>query len=173
MSNKQEEKTWDEYNKFYSYLEKNSELKEAFESGIKCFSSYLSHTNQEYVYNSTYLAGFNEEFFGFIEAFQKKYAIVQDLLKKVTEYHNITLKIDRYWMFQTDKEGKKKVTTLSGSNYVGEDKMLVECSIMCNMKRYIFHRNEKIVFDEESYIELKKDLIEFMEKYSAKNGKEG
>ena len=36
MSNKQEEKTWDEYNKFYSYLEKNSELKEAFESGIKC-----------------------------------------------------------------------------------------------------------------------------------------
>ena len=31
MSNKQEEKTWDEYNKFYSYLEKNSELKEAFE----------------------------------------------------------------------------------------------------------------------------------------------
>lgn len=44
MSNKQEEKTWDEYNKFYSYLEKNSELKEAFESGIKCFSSYLSHT---------------------------------------------------------------------------------------------------------------------------------
>ena len=35
MSNKQEEKTWDEYNKFYSYLEKNSELKEAFESGIK------------------------------------------------------------------------------------------------------------------------------------------
>ena len=82
MSNKQEEKTWDEYNKFYSYLEKNSELKEAFESGIKCFSSYLSHTNQEYVYNSTYLSGFNEEFFGFIEAFQKKYAIVQDLLKK-------------------------------------------------------------------------------------------
>ena len=35
MSNKQEEKTWDEYNKFYSYLDKNSELKEAFESGIK------------------------------------------------------------------------------------------------------------------------------------------
>ena len=97
---------------------------------------------------------------------------IQDLLKKVTEYHNITLKIDRYWMLQTDKEGKKKVTTLSGSNYVGEDKMLVECSIMCNMKRYIFHRNEEIVFDEESYIELKKDLIEFMEKYSAKNGKE-
>ena len=98
MSNKQEEKTWDEYNKFYSYLEKNSELKEAFESGIKCFSSYLSHTNPEYVYNSTYLSGFNEEFFCFIEAFQKKYATVQELLKKAEECHNITLKIDRYWM---------------------------------------------------------------------------
>ena len=173
MSNKQEEKTWDEYNKFYSYLEKNSELKEAFESGIKCFSSYLSHTNQEYVYNSTYLSGFNEEFFCFIEAFQKKYATVQELLKKAEEYYNITLKIDRYWMLQTDKEGKKKVSTLPGSTYVGEDKMLVECSIMCNMKRYIFHRNEEIIFDEESYIKLKEDLIEFMEKYSAKIGKEG
>lgn len=49
----------------------------------------------------------------------------------------------------------------------------VECSIMCNMKRYIFHRNEEIIFDEESYIKLKEDLIEFMEKYSAKIGKEG
>ena len=55
MSNKQEEKTWDEYNKFYSYLEKNSELKEAFESGIKCFSSILRNTNPHYVLNITNL----------------------------------------------------------------------------------------------------------------------
>ena len=132
MSNKQEEKTWDEYNKFYSYLEKNSELKEAFESGIKCFSSYLSHTNPEYVYNSTYLSGFNEEFFCFIEVFQKKYATVQELLKKAEEYHNITLKIDRYWMLQTDKEGKKKVSTLPGVNV--NIKMIKKWKI----KMYIF-----------------------------------
>ena len=54
-------------------------MRELFEEEIKCFSLYLSHVNQDYVYNATFLPQFNDDFWNFLCAFNKKYKIVEEL----------------------------------------------------------------------------------------------
>ena len=50
------------------------------------------------------------------------------------KYYNVTLKIDRYWMMTVDEKGKIKKSTLSGVDYICEKEMMIECSILYNLK---------------------------------------
>ena len=47
-------------------------MRNVFEKGLKCFSAYLCHIDQDYAYNMTYLMEFHEDFLIFLEAFNKK-----------------------------------------------------------------------------------------------------
>lgn len=49
--------------------------------------------------------------------------------------------------------------------------MLVECSVLYNLKRYGFQRNEIIVLEEDGYEKLRKEFEEFLKKYSSKKEK--
>ena len=165
MSNNDDKDRWETFCKLYDKLSSKEEMRELFEEEIKCFSLYLSHVNQDYVYNATFLPQFNDDFWNFLCAFNKKYKIVEELFDAAKKYYNVTLKIDRYWMMTVDEKGNIKKSTLSGVDYICEKEMMIECSILYNLKRYTFRRNEMIIFGDESLKIVHVDLISFLLKH--------
>ena len=169
MNNNDDKERWETFCKLYDKLSSKEEMRELFEEEIKCFSLYLSHVNQDYVYNATFLPQFKDDFWNFLCAFNKKYKIVEELFDAAKKYYNVTLKIDRYWMMTVDEKGKIKKSTLSGVDYICEKEMMIECSILYNLKRYTFRRNEMIIFGDESLKKVHEDLKAFLEKHSSKD----
>lgn len=53
MSNNDDKDRWETFCKLYDKLSSKEEMRELFEEEIKCFSLYLSHVNQDYVYNAS------------------------------------------------------------------------------------------------------------------------
>lgn len=82
------------------------------------------------------------------------------------------MKIDRYWMMTVDEKGKIKKSTLSGVDYICEKEMMIECSILYNLKRYTFRRNVRITFEDESLNKVLENLKAFLEKHSSKDKEE-
>ena len=64
------EKQWENYMELGERLVKEKRLKEEFEKEIKAFSSFLSETNKDFYYNSTYLPHYSMEFLHFLECFR-------------------------------------------------------------------------------------------------------
>lgn len=126
MNNNDDKERWETFCKLYDKLSSKEEMRELFEEEIKCFSLYLSHVNQDYVYNATFLPQFKDDFWNFLCAFNKKYKIVEKLFDVAEKYYNVTLKIDRYWMMTVDEKGKIKKSTLSGVDYICEKEMMIE-----------------------------------------------
>ena len=167
MNNNNDKERWETFCKLYDKLSSKEEMRELFEEEIKCFSLYLSHVN-----HATFLPQFNDDFWNFLCAFNKKYKIVEELFDAAKKYYNVTLKIDRYWMMTVDEKGKIKKSTLSGVDYICEKEMMIECSILYNLKRYTFRRNEMIIFGDESLKKVHEDLKAFLEKHSSKDKEE-
>ena len=71
-----------------------------------------------------------------------------------------------------DEKGNIKKSTLSGVDYICEKEMMIECSILYNLKRYTFRRNEMIIFGDESLKKVHEDLKAFLEKHSSKDKEE-
>lgn len=171
MSNNMDESTWESYSELK--IDKNS--MDIFEDGLKCFSSYLCHTSRDYAYNATYLPGFVEEFRIFIEAFSIKYEIVKALFKTAKSCPNLTLKIDRYWLFETDENGKVKKSILGGPDFVSEKTLTIEGSILCDMQRYIYHKQyeiDKVELNKEKSNKVLSDFKDFWDKHIPNNTKE-
>ena len=97
---------------------------------------------------------------------------LEELFDAAKKYYNVTLKIDRYWMMTVDEKGNIKKSTLSGVDYICEKEMMIECSILYNLKRYTFRRNEMIIFGDESLKKVHEDLKAFLEKHSSKDKEE-
>lgn len=53
MNNNDDKERWETFCKLYDKLSSKEEMRELFEEEIKCFSLYLSHVNQDYVYNAS------------------------------------------------------------------------------------------------------------------------
>lgn len=172
MSNNDDKDRWEMFCKLYDKLSPKEEMRELFEEEIKCFSLYLCHVNQDYVYNTTFLSQYNDDFWDFLCAFNKKYKIVEELFNVAKKYYNVTLKIDRYWMMTVDRKGTIEKSTLSGADFICENEMMIECSILYNFKRYTFRRNEMITFEDESLKKVREDLKAFLEKHSSKDKEE-
>ena len=45
---------------------------------------------------------------------------------------------------------------------------MIECSILCNLKRYVFYRNEIVRLEKDGTTKLLKDFTDFLETYSLK-----
>ncbi len=175
MSNNMDESTWESYNEFYNELKTDKNSMDIFEDGLKCFSSYLCHASWDYAYNATYLPGFIEEFQTFIKAFSIKYEIVKALFEAAGSYHNLTLKIDRYWLFETDENGKVKKSILGGPDFVSEKTLTIEGSILCDMQRYIYHKQyeiDKVELNKEKSNKVLSDFKDFWDKHIPNNTKE-
>lgn len=180
MSNNMDESTWESYNEFYNELKTDKNSMDIFEDGLKCFSSYLCHACWDYAYNATYLPGFIEEFRIFIKAFSIKYEIAKALFEAAESYHNLTLKIDRYWLFETDENGKVKKSILGGPDFVSEKTLTIEGSILCDMQRYIYHEQyemDKVELNKEKSSKVLSDKVvsdfkDFLDKHIPNNTKE-
>ena len=175
MSNNMDESTWESYNEFYNELKTDKNSMDIFEDGLKCFSSYLCHASRDYAYNATYLPGFIEEFRIFIEAFSIKYEIVKALFAAAGSYHNLTLKIDRYWLFETDENGKTKKSILGGPDFVSEKTLTIEGSILCDMQRYIYHEQyemDRVESKKEESDKVMSDFKTFLNDHIPNNTKE-
>lgn len=167
MSNNMDESTWESYNEFYNELKTDKNSMDIFEDGLKCFSSYLCHASWDYAYNATYLPGFIEEFRIFIKAFSIKYEIAKALFEAAESYHNLTLKIDRYWLFET-------------VDFVSEKTLTIEGSILCDMQRYIYHEQyemDKVELNKEKSSKVLSDKVvsdfkDFLDKHIPNNTKE-
>lgn len=177
----QDTKTWEAYYKLPNAVanseaeteNKKADVKRIFEEGLECFSYYLCHANRDYAYNATYLPGFQEDFWKFIESFYKKYNIVKSLFEMAERYCDVTLKIDRYWMLETVKKGtdgrniKSIRSTLSGPDLVCEKELTIECSVLYDMKRYVYQRKVEIILRNEELTKLREELRGFLKKYSS------
>ena len=180
MSNNMDESTWESYNEFYNELKTDKNSMDIFEDGLKCFSSYLCHASRDYAYNATYLPGFIEEFRIFIKAFSIKYEIVKALFKTAKSCPNLTLKIDRYWLFETDENGKAKKSILGGPDFVSEKTLRIEGSLLCDMQRYIYHKQyemDKVELNKEKSTKVLSDKVvsdfkDFLDKHIPNNTKE-
>ncbi|CCZ61228.1 hypothetical protein [Hungatella hathewayi] len=170
---------WENYIELGEKVVKEKGLKEEFEKEIKAYSSFLSETNQDYYYNSTYLPHYSMEFLHFLECFYKKYELVKRIFELSSSYSGVSLIIDRYWQQESkwdDEEEKivviNKVYSFSDKNTVCDEKLLIECSALCETKRFIYHSKAGINESEEQK-ELK-NLKEFLDfRTYSKNRKNG
>ena len=151
MNNNDDKERWETFCKLYDKLSSKEEMRELFEEEIKCFSLYLSHVNQDYVYNATFLPQFNDDFWNFLCAFNKKYKIVEKLFDVAEKYYNVTLKIDRYWMMTVDEKGKIKKSTLTGNVIQYKSFMNLEAA-------HIWPRSHKGLYLPSNGIALCRDM---------------
>lgn len=170
---------WENYMELGKRAVKENGLREEFEKEIKAFSSFLSETNQDYYYNSTYLPHYSMEFLHFLECFYKKYELVKRLFELSSCYSGVSLIIDRYWQQESkwddDDETMSvinKVYSFSDKNTVCDEKLLIECSVLCETKRFIYH--SKVGINESEEQKESKNLKEFLDfRTSSKNRKSG
>lgn len=160
MNDNMDVKTWKAYCELYEKIGKkiDQNIMQVFDNGIKCFSSYLCHANPEYVYSTTYLQQFNEEFWKFIEAFYEKYKIVDGLFSIGEEYPNVSIKIDKYWLLETDEKGESNRRTLSGPDLICDDKIKIECAVLYNMRRYISRQ----IYEMKNAIVLIQNIVKLI-----------
>ena len=68
----------------------------------------------------------------------------------------------------TDRENTKSVqSTLNGPDFVCNKETTIECSVLCDMKRYIYQTKEEIMPDSDNFQKLIKEFREFLKKYSS------
>lgn len=164
MNKNIDELSWESYDSFYKKIENsNNGSVDVFKEGLECFSSYLCYVSQNYAYNATYLPQFVDQFLIFVEAFSKKYAIARELFDIAENYPDITLKIDRYWKLETDENKKSKKTTLRCSDFITKKTLTIECSALCDMQRYIYHKNYQM--KDLKKTEVKAEFIDFLQNY--------
>ncbi len=135
---------WDNYMELGKQVVNGSLNKEMFEKQIIALSSFLSETNQDYHYNAAYLPNYVADFWHFLECFCHKYPLVNKLFLMVSVYPNVTLIIDRYWQLES-VQGEytvlttKKVHPSCERKRVCDNELLIECSVLCDTKRFIYH----------------------------------
>lgn len=170
---------WGNYIELGERAVKEKGFKEEFEKEMKAFSSFLSEMNQDYYYNSTYLPHYSMDFLHFLECFYKKYELVKRLFELSSCYADVLIIIDRYWQQECKWDEEKetisvinKVYSFSDKNTVCDKELLIECSALCESKRFIYHSKAEIneIEEEKELINLK----EFLEiRTSSKNRKDG
>lgn len=156
MNDNMDVKTWKAYCELYEKIGKkiDQNIMQVFDNGIKCFSSYLCHANPEYVYSTTYLQQFNEEFWKFIEAFYEKYKIV-DIYLSIYSLNSYVFEYDL--LDANDRE-------LYHSLQDKFDKKVINKVILKVRKRI-----EELLNKDEEFIEVK---VYFKPKKMSKDGLE-
>ena len=87
----------------------------------------------------------------------------------------VTLKIDRYWLFETDENGKVKKSILGGPDFVSEKTLTIEGSILCDMQRYIYHEQyemDRVESNKEESDKVMSDFKTFLNDHIPNNTKE-
>lgn len=159
-----------------NYMRMGEQIKEEFERQIEAFSYFLSEINPDYYYNATYLQNYVIEFLQFLEQFHIKYPLVRQIFDMASSYAGVTLIVDRYWQQESvwNKERKEILITHKVHHsheriQVCDEKLWVECSVLCDTKRFIYQ--DKTGIDETQ--QLLQNLERFLkDKLSSENGKE-
>lgn len=158
---------WENYAKLGKMIVNGELSREDFGNQIYAFSTFLSEMNHDYHYNGTYLPHYVDEFWAFLECFYRKYPIVKTLFFIASSYSNVSLVIDRYWQqdctWNNEEEKSKKNWKVCPSyekRLIFKDELLIECSVLCGTKRFIYQ--SKIKNDENETLEEQR-LREFLD----------
>lgn len=159
---------WENYAEWGRMVIEEELSRKEFRSQIYAFSIFLSETNHDYHYNGTYLPEYVDEFWTFLKCFYRKYLFVKKLFLIASDYPDVSLIIDRYWQQDCiwDNERKEHSISLKAcpsheKGLVCKDKLLIECSILCGTKRFIYQ--SKIENDEKKKLEEVQKLREFLD----------
>lgn len=168
---------WNNYMELGGLVVNGSLTKEMVEKQINAFSSFLSETNSDYYYNATYLPNYIMEFMHFLECFHKKYPITKRMFDIASSYCGVTLIIDQYWQQESVWDGERKkifvmhrVHPSYERKQVCDNELLVECSVLCDTKRFIYHN--KIGIDATGIQQELQNLEEFLNNKLASHKKE-
>lgn len=147
---------------------------ETFSQEIQIFSQFIADSNPEYHYNKTYLPLYVDSFQQFLDSFKKKYPSVKRMFRLIKQFEGVHLVIDRYWQADTAAEEEEphniycqwSVYPLQKGNLVCDGELFLECSIVCETKRYLYHK--KMSISQQELEEAITELEEFLNKYSKK-----
>lgn len=160
-------KQWENYVELGKQVVEKNISEEAFNKEINAFSFFLSESNRDFCYNPTYLSSYAMEFLRFLEYFYRKYPLVKRLFEATSGYPNASLVIDRYWQQESLWDEEKKIISVFYKAYpsykekmVCDDTLLIECSVLCETKRFIYHSKIEI-YEEKIHRELQ-NLKEFL-----------
>ncbi|WP_216239781.1 hypothetical protein [Faecalicatena faecalis] len=158
---------WENYAELGERVTEGELSREDFEKQVYAFSTFLSGMNKDYHYNGTYLPHYIDEFLDFLECFYRKYPLVKVFFEVASCYTEVSLIIDRYWqqdcIFDNEKEKiftYWKVCPSYEKGLVYSEEMLVECSVLCETKRFIYQ--SKIGNVEEKVLQEVEKLREFL-----------
>lgn len=167
---------WEIYKNLYDLLKDvddkaRQKEEERITKGIECFAAYISQADSTHHYNRTYIPKFTEEFWIFLNAFWKKYAVVKSLFFIVEDKKNVVLTVDRYWQIKTktDWSGEYKVC-LNDTKQVCKDEMLIECSILNKTRRYVYHDQIPLKdIEDNQYAHAIEKVKDFLKSHSSED----
>ncbi|UDN58999.1 hypothetical protein [Clostridioides sp. ES-S-0010-02] len=92
---------------------------------IFLLSNYITKSNDNYLYNSTYLTSYTDEFIQFLNMFLKKQQIVENIksyMNKEVKHNDLHVKIDLTW----EIINRETIITNISSNRIVDDRLYVE-----------------------------------------------
>lgn len=151
-------------NSFVDELLDNKISNDKFSIEIDLFSRFLSYTNPDYKYNSTYLRQYVDDFLQVSQMLQKKNKVYHEIFRELLlTGESFKLMIDRMFLAEYSSESKK-----SGSEYTSINKSrIIEEEVEIRIK-YNSDDNEYIfcqVYDDYEKVEIAHTIREDFERF--------
>lgn len=140
-----------------------------FEKQIQLFSQYLVYSNQDYMYNETYLENFCLEFINFKKYVELKNPIFRDVIKCIMSCPwslDLQLSVDQFWLYSS-VDSKISVNTNVNVNIVCSENILIKGTLMHENKRYLFLEEYKVIEYEKLLdkvdVQISNELLQWIE----------
>lgn len=145
------------------FIDKITKIKTGkdFEDTVKSFSRFLSFTNPDYKYNSTYLDQHIENFIKFKDSIDKKEIICNEIANKLSKQYNIKKCIfDNLWYFDfSDKDIQKEYLSIDYKTII-KSKINIKIYFQGKEKDNLFCKCYEI--KKILYKEINDDLNDYM-----------
>lgn len=136
------------------------------ENIIFLFSNYISLSNDNFLYNSTYLTNYTNDFLHFLETFSQKKKLVyqlKDYISSHSQYKSFSIKIDLTWEIKNDEI---EIKGLDVKRIINNKFYLEVSEINSNIQEYYY-------ITDISFSKLKSTLESFNKAYNLESERYG
>lgn len=147
-----------EYNKIKGLISNMKIDDDYIKSIIFLLSNYITISNSDYLYNSTYLTSYTDEFIKFLNMFLKKQQIIyylKEYIDKTVKCDNLQIKFDLAW----EISDSKVIMTNMDVNRIIDDRLYMEI-IRKDINVMAFYNIEDKLVDK-----LKHEIDKFVKIY--------
>ena len=155
--------------KFLSNMAKVNVEPEQFIDQIRLFSQYLVYSNQDYMYNETYLENFCLEFINFKKYVEIKNQIFGEVIKCVMSCSrklDLQISVDQFWLYSS-ADSKISVNTNINVNIVCSENILIKGTLVHENKRHLFLKEYKAIEHEKLLdkvdVQINNELLQWIE----------